>query len=448
MVEPVFFGGDRLTDERVQSAQKAMSNAETAKERLEGFVSKIEDFHRLMNFLEAIHKLTYDTGSAKDRGTAYYYRNLLNLRNVKADVKNAYRPYKLLYYTLLDAICVVLFLDYFQIGEVAEDKIEIPYPRTFEGMTKEEKIQWINDICECILAQWFFEGESMDLFAQLREVLEDPSHPENYWVSNYEPEDGRFKCHFCEKTYAFVASLQSHEMKQHNVSVMKTTKQKPDKEKDQLQDHIIMLFRLVILHKNFDTAVDMGDGNRSVCSAKYELPIYNKTNKLKYVIGSIHLTAMASGETLTEEQKIRLRANRFVNVQGGRNNNLALDEYLEMLNRDSKVACSGHNTKESIINHSKGYPHIINITKHFDTVCEIRKRKGFHHLPSYHEDVHKVVKDLLQLDVLTYTPERTLSSKRLSVSRNPFDDCFVGLSKLIYRHKPTKPYQRLRDRQF
>ena len=47
-----FYLGDRLTDERVQVAQQAMANAETSLERLEGFISKIEDFHRSMNFLE------------------------------------------------------------------------------------------------------------------------------------------------------------------------------------------------------------------------------------------------------------------------------------------------------------------------------------------------------------------------------------------------------------
>lgn len=40
------------TEERVQGAQQAMSNAGSAKERLEGFISKTEDFHRLINFLE------------------------------------------------------------------------------------------------------------------------------------------------------------------------------------------------------------------------------------------------------------------------------------------------------------------------------------------------------------------------------------------------------------
>lgn len=52
IVENIDILGDILTDERVQSAQKAMKNAVTAREKLEGFISKTEDFHRLMNFLE------------------------------------------------------------------------------------------------------------------------------------------------------------------------------------------------------------------------------------------------------------------------------------------------------------------------------------------------------------------------------------------------------------
>lgn len=52
ILENIDILGDRLKDERVQSAQNAMKNAVTAREKLEGFISKIEDFHRLMNFLE------------------------------------------------------------------------------------------------------------------------------------------------------------------------------------------------------------------------------------------------------------------------------------------------------------------------------------------------------------------------------------------------------------
>ena len=44
-----------------------------------------------------------------------------------------------------------------------------------------------------------------------------------------------------------------------------------------------------------------------------------------------------------------LIANRCINISSGKNNNLALDEYVEILNRDTKDTCSRHQTKESII---------------------------------------------------------------------------------------------------
>lgn len=36
-----------------------------------------------------------------------------------------------------------------------------------------------------------------------------------------------------------------------------------------------------------------------------------------------------------DEEKVRHIANMCVNLQGGKNNNMALDEYVELLNRDS-----------------------------------------------------------------------------------------------------------------
>ncbi|XP_056006722.1 uncharacterized protein LOC125651350 [Ostrea edulis] len=438
VVEPVFFGGDRLTDERVQAAQKAMNNAETQLQRLQGFVSKIEDFHRLMNFLEAIHKLTYSTYSAMDRGTVYYYRNFLNMRNVKGHVYNAYRAYKMLYYVILDAICLLLFLHHMGVSDIDQ---EIDLPSNFAVLSNREKIEYIDSVSENILRKHFFDNTN-DIFQNVRDIVCDPQHPENYWTSTRE--EGRFKCHHCDKTYAHVVSLQTHEQKIHDVHIAKPSKKPKNKNQDQMQDYLMMLFKLVILHKNLDTSVDMGDGERAVRSAKYELPVYHLTNKVKYAIGSIHLTSLTSG-ILCDNQKERLIANRFVNLQGGKNNNVSLDEYLEMLNRDSKIACSGHKTKESILAHSKEYPHLINLVGHFDSITEIRKRKGFHHIPSYKGDVLKVFKDLQEANVMTLIPKRTFKCQGFTVDRNPFQNSFVGLSTVIHRHKPRQPFIRLRD---
>ncbi|XP_069105225.1 uncharacterized protein [Argopecten irradians] len=437
MVEPVFLGGDRLTDERVQSAQNAMRTAETDLERLEGFISKTEDFHRLMNFLEAIHKLTFNTGSGNDEGTVFYFRTILNMRNVKGEVKNSYRPYKLLYYTILDGLCLVMFYHHFRINDLEEN---IPLPDNFSDFTDQEKILWLNNISREILQTFFFEN-SPDILSSVREVLEDPDHPENYWTSTIQ--NNRSKCHFCDKTYARIGSLKAHEAKVHN-SKMDRAKPQTQKSKDELFNYILMLFKLVMLHKNLDSAVDMGDGERSIRSAKYELPIYNKTNKIKYVIGSIHLTALTSG-VLPHDQSERLVANRFVNVQGGKNNNIACDEYIEMMNRDSKNMCRGNQTKSSIIRHSKEYPILMKFMKQFDTMNASRKRKGFHHLPSYQEDVKKVAKVLISKGVLTETPGRQLKCRSLCTERDLYSTSMTGLSTMIHRHKPTIPVRRLRS---
>ncbi|XP_062600100.1 uncharacterized protein LOC134261715 [Saccostrea cucullata] len=156
-----------------------MKNGGTTKEKLEGFISKIEDFHRLMNFLEAIAKLTFNTNSGKDAGTIYYYRNLLNRRDVKGEVKNSYRPYKILFYTVFDAICQLLLLHHFDLTDVDSN---IPFPAEFLEFSDKEKVEWLNQVSCEILQTWFFENQD-DICKELREVLDDPQHSENYWLS-------------------------------------------------------------------------------------------------------------------------------------------------------------------------------------------------------------------------------------------------------------------------
>lgn len=358
------------------------------------------------------------------------------MRNVKGKVCNSYRAYKMLYYAILDAIIMNMFLRHLNLEDI-DQEIKIP----FATMNKEEKLSWLYDVSNSIVEEWFFCGQS-DIFIKCKDVVGDPEHPDNYWVSTLE--DGRVKCHFCEKTYAYTGSLRSHEAKCHNVKIGMSKKTKKEKKKDELQNHIVMLFKLILLHKNLDTAVDMGDGERVVRSAKYELPIYNLTNKTKYLIGSVHLTSLTSG-LLPADQSERLISNRFVNLQGGSNNNISLDEYLEMLNRDTKVTCSAHQTKESILQHSKEYPHLVNFVHHFDNITHLKGKKGFHHIPTYQADVQKITKDLMQENVLSYKTGRTMQCQDLIKDRNPFDSAYFGLRTMIHRHQPTVPYHRLRN---
>lgn len=57
------------------------------------------------------------------------------------------------------------------------------------------------------------------------------------------------------------------------------------KDIDELFNYIVLVFKFIVLLKNFDIVIDMGDGVRFVRLVKYE--IFNKINKLKYVIGCV-----------------------------------------------------------------------------------------------------------------------------------------------------------------
>lgn len=62
-----------------------------------------------------------------------------------------------------------------------------------------------------------------------------------------------------------------------------------------MYDYFVMLFKFVILYKNLDIVVDMGDGERVVKLVKYEIFVYYLINKVKYFIGLIYLILLIFG---------------------------------------------------------------------------------------------------------------------------------------------------------
>jgi L1 cell adhesion molecule like protein len=48
----ILIGGDQLTTARIRGSQKVLSNSESGKERLEGLIPVIEDWHTKMTFMK------------------------------------------------------------------------------------------------------------------------------------------------------------------------------------------------------------------------------------------------------------------------------------------------------------------------------------------------------------------------------------------------------------
>lgn len=108
-------------------------------------------------------------------------------------MKNSFRAHKLLYYVVFDALCCSLFMQEMNVED--EDQL---LPSDFQEKTDEDKISWLNEICCRIVKKYMFENNE-DMLEQLRSVLDDPDHIENYFVAS--DNDDRFHCHFCPKSF-------------------------------------------------------------------------------------------------------------------------------------------------------------------------------------------------------------------------------------------------------
>ena len=103
---------------------------------------------------KAITQLTYGVENAADKGSVPFYRNMLDYRNVKGNVKNEYRAYKMLYYAVLEAITLCMFLNRVGIDTIpdnSENFPKVPFPDDFTGMTNSGKLEWLNGVCTCIV---------------------------------------------------------------------------------------------------------------------------------------------------------------------------------------------------------------------------------------------------------------------------------------------------------
>lgn len=86
----------------------------------------------------------------------------------------------MLYYVVLDAVCLVMFLAIMNSNSVDE---EILVPEDFDNKIDKKKAELIDGISRQILKKWFFE-ESDDICENLREIISNSDHPDNYWISN------------------------------------------------------------------------------------------------------------------------------------------------------------------------------------------------------------------------------------------------------------------------
>lgn len=62
---------------------------------------------------------------------------------------------------------------------------------------------------------------------------------------------------------------------------------------------------------------------------------------------------------------------------------MLLDEYVELLNRDSKIVCLGYKIKDSIFRYLKEFLYFVNFVKYYDIFCGVIIKKGIYNFFFY-----------------------------------------------------------------
>ena len=160
-------------------------------------------------------------------------------------------------------------------------------------------------------------------------------------------------------------------------------------------------------------AIHEGDGPRVVRCWKFMLLHWRHAKHTKYSLEALHLIA-AINATATERIAYELVWCRFINTRGVPGGNIPVDLYMEHLNRTLKDYLLGlgpNVSQATIIQTSKSLRNLMEVSSHFDTICNIHSDSIYHTCQHYGKDLEMLVEELsLKSRVFEYVPGRFHSS--------------------------------------
>ena len=167
-----------------------------------------------------------------------------------------------------------------------------------------------------------------------------------------------------------------------------------------LNDGLLML--------EFRDAIHEGDGERIARCWKVMLLYFFYGKRSKYAIEAVHLHAALNG-SLSLCLREELLWSRVVNTRGGAGMNIPSDLYMEHLNRTLKdyLKGLGANVSDStILQAGKSLRGLMELTKHFDKICDISPDSIHHTKYSPGNNQEMIISELGESRVFDYVPGR------------------------------------------
>ena len=374
-----------MTAARVRGSKRVRSNSQRGRDRLEGLIPVVEDWHAkgclltvsmihapllahiynfvahdiqlvtvvytICCFLQVIWKRLYKCSSTMDRGTLYHLRNVINRRNVVNEPTKA-----------VDA-CEEFFL---------------------------------------VVVEAHIQSAAMAMFG-MSATEGAPTNRQHFPL-------GAEKLAPSERKQILLMAAGALVDKYVDLSLPGHGSKKPVKsaERDGVLEYATDVLTLGLLLMEFNDAIREGDGNRICRCWQFFLPIFKATKRKNYAIEAFVLLAQLHF-LFTPRMAAQLKWSRTINTHGRPGKNIPCDLHMEHLNRLCKSSLTnlGANISDkAVLRVGKCLGEMTKIVDSYDSENGVPHQSGKHAPKSEKIDRDKILEQLNDIQVFTPTPGR------------------------------------------
>ncbi|CAH1242404.1 Hypp6665 [Branchiostoma lanceolatum] len=415
-LQPIFVGGDRLSEGCSRNIQWSFGEGESEEDRLDGLNFFFLDWHAVRNAFGIHEKVFMKEASARDHGTFYANMNKIQSSNAKKGPHAQYNAYKEAAHIDTCALFIAASLDHFRMDNPT-DEPENLIPSCVREGTKEEKRKWFNDQVTEIVDKFIMSEEQINL-ADLQDGVARAVRPR---------QRERHSCREpgCPRTFVYVKCWLDHEITEHGLDFGEQNQQEESTSKpppcDYKKQHTEARLSFGLFLEDMLDAIREGDGERLMRLYRVALLYYHAYGHTQYSYSTLLLTVQLNA-VLTPAMAHRLTWNRFYNGKGGKGKNIPLDLHLEHMNNFLKSFLKGlgpNLTERSANRISRSLGCLKDILQRTDEELGVLTPSGYHHKGNLTQNIHSLVAVIREADLFTYTPGRAFSAFP-AFSRNLF----------------------------
>lgn len=398
-----------------------------------------------------IFKRHYSTSSDADVGTLYADRNLINRRNVTADVHSNWANNKAFALLEIKARIIAAAMEVLGMGTMDDEPTHYPITEALRHADALPRRLYLYKLGSQVVDKFAMDGNAL---VELVDSILSVQEHENLINNQQLTPEGRFPCRSpgCSKSFKYDGKRRrDHELthdpppavpEQSSQTTFSDAPKKAvedDVKCDDAFNYNCSFLNQGLLLMNFLDATSEGDGERTLRSWKFFLLHFKeeKSTQSKYALEALYLLFQVYA-LLPPDQAHKLVWNRTINNKGGLGHNVALDLDLEHDNNYLKQSIRnlGANvTPEAVLRISRSQKVTSQILLNLDKECKVKPKSGRHVSADYTKDLKTVVKAIAEERVFNYNPGRQYTCfqnfPRDSLSRL---DC-SKLFQWINRHK-------------